>query len=359
MRDTLRDIGLLAVVGSVLAGPFVNKTVERNLEAFLFVMGAIAVSIAGAWKLEIVTEALEEPVVKGIVPAVLAAGLLFAYGRRPLASAMSFLSARMSVGLLVFLIVVLLGLVSSLITAIIAALVLVELMYLLPLDRRRRVGIVVTACFSIGLGAALTPLGEPLTTIAIANLKGEPYQAGFFFMFQKAALYILPGIVAFGLVSVFFTRKGSKAGDVEDGSADEALAIAGPTRPWKEVATRTAKVYVFVMALVLLGSGVRVLIEQYLVHMPPQPLYWVNISSAILDNATLTAAEIGPSLRIEQITGALLGLLIAGGMLIPGNIPNIISANKLGITSKEWARIGLPIGLVAMVVYFVWLYYLP
>ncbi len=29
-------------------------------------------------------------------------------------------------------------------------------------------------------------------------------------------------------------------------------------------------------------------------------------------------------------------------MLIPGNIPNIISAGKLGITSKEWARLGVP-----------------
>ncbi|MCZ7382809.1 MAG: DUF1646 family protein [Candidatus Methanoperedens sp.] len=30
-----------------------------------------------------------------------------------------------------------------------------------------------------------------------------------------------------------------------------------------------------------------------------------------------------------------MGFLIAGGMLILGNITNIISANKLGITSKE------------------------
>jgi predicted cation transporter len=48
-----------------------------------------------------------------------------------------------------------------------------------------------------------------------------------------------------------------------------------------------------------------------------------------------------------------MGLLIAGGMLVPGNIPNIISASKLGITSKEWARLGVPIGLVSMVIYFV------
>jgi len=40
-------------------------------------------------------------------------------------------------------------------------------------------------------------------------------------------------------------------------------------------------------------------------------------------------------------------------MLIPGNIPNIISAGKLGITSSEWAKLGVPMGLVMMGIYFV------
>ncbi len=75
--------------------------------------------------------------------------------------------------------------------------------------------------------------------------------------------------------------------------------------------------------------------------------------SAILDNATLAAAEIGPTMSELQIKSILMGLLIAGGMLIPGNIPNIISAGKLGITSKEWARLGVPMGLVSMAIYYV------
>jgi len=63
----------------------------------------------------------------------------------------------------------------------------------------------------------------------------------------------------------------------------------------------------------------------------------------------LAAAEIGPALSETQIKSALLGLLIAGGMLIPGNIPNIISAHALKIKSTEWARLGVPLGLVMMV----------
>jgi predicted cation transporter len=87
-------------------------------------------------------------------------------------------------------------------------------------------------------------------------------------------------------------------------------------------------------------------------------LYWVNTVSAILDNATLASAEITKTMSPDRINAALMGLLIAGGMLIPGNIPNIISANKLGITSKEWAKLGLPLGAVIMVVYYIILFWL-
>jgi predicted cation transporter len=45
-------------------------------------------------------------------------------------------------------------------------------------------------------------------------------------------------------------------------------------------------------------------------------------------------------------------------MLVPGNIPNIIAAGKLNITSKEWARFGVPVGLIAMSVYFIVLFVL-
>jgi predicted cation transporter len=61
-------------------------------------------------------------------------------------------------------------------------------------------------------------------------------------------------------------------------------------------------------------------------------------------------------MHLDQVRAALMGLLISGGMLIPGNIPNIIAANKLGIRSRTWARTGVPLGLVILVVYFVLLF---
>ena len=118
----------------------------------------------------------------------------------------------------------------------------------------------------------------------------------------------------------------------------------------REVLVRSLKVYLFVMALIFLGGGFRPLIDAYFTRIPPLALFWANTVSAILDNATLAAAELGPSLSESQIKSALLGLLISGGMLIPGNIPNIIAAHALKIKSTEWARFGIPFGFVFMAV---------
>ena len=82
------------------------------------------------------------------------------------------------------------------------------------------------------------------------------------------------------------------------------------------------------------------------------PSTWANISSAALDNATLAAVELSPRMDIDRIRAVLIALLVSGGMLIPGNIPNIISAEKLGIKSREWARAAMPLGLFMMTAYF-------
>jgi predicted cation transporter len=243
-----------------------------------------------------------------------------------------------------------LGLFSSVISAILAAIILVEMVNAMPLSRKSKIDLTVIACFSIGLGAALTPLGEPLSTIAVSKLSGEPYNAGFAFLFNLLGLYILPGILAYGLIGMFFLGKVD--------SNDLGMKVEDYNETLKDVVMRAVKVYIFIMALVLLGDGFKPIIFEYFAQIPPTVLFWVNMVSAILDNATLAAAQISPTLTEAQIKGILMGLLIAGGMLIPGNIPNIISASKLGITSKEWARLGVPMGLASMVVYFVTIFVL-
>lgn len=348
------DIGLIVVLGTVLVAPFTVKKVERNLELFLFAMGLLAASISWIWDGAVVVDAMAEPIVRGIVPAVLVAGLLFHYGRAHVHALMARVTRVIPVPLVVLATIILLGLVSSVITAIVAALLLVEVLLALPLTRQERIRAVIAACFAIGLGAALTPLGEPLATIAIGKLEGEPYHATFFFLFDKLALYILPGVVAFGLLGLWAAgrKRGSVVGSDQEAAAEEE---SGGLR---EVGMRALKVYLFVAALILLGAGFEPVVDRYLTKVSGEALYWLNSSSAVLDNATLTAAELSPKMGLGQIQGALMGLLVAGGMLIPGNIPNIIAAHKLRITSKEWAVVGVPVGLVAMLVYFAWLYLL-
>jgi len=332
-------IGLSVIFIIVLIGPFLNKKIESNLEAFLFAMGVISATIANAWSTEVIHEGFIAPI--NITLAVLGAGVLFHYLRKYIDHAMRRVLITVPLSLIICSGVIILGLLSSLISAIIAALLLVELITVLPLHRHAEVNLTVIACFSIGLGAALTPLGEPLSTIVVSKLSGAPYHADFFYLFKLLALYVVPAVVVLGVVGIFFVRQ--KPEDTE-----ESLTAEEEEEKLGEVFVRAGKVYIFVMALIFLGAGFKPLIDTYLIKLSSQILFWVNMVSAVLDNATLAAAEIGPTLAEGQIKSALLGLLISGGMLIPGNIPNIISAHALHIKSTEWARLGVPLGLVMM-----------
>jgi predicted cation transporter len=342
---------LLAVIALlVLIFPFKVKIVEQNLEVFLFIMGAAAVTVTNKWTMEVVMTAAEEPVMKGIVPAVLVAGFIFLYGQKAFQSFMGGLVKKMNLGVIIFISTFVLGLICSVITAIISALFLCEIANTLPLDRKNKINYVIIACFAIGLGAVLTPLGEPLSTIAISKLSGAPLydggpgNAGFFYLFDQLGILIILGVLLCSIFAMYYIKP--TKGKVEQMGSTEAGSV-------KEVLIRTLKVYAFVAALFLLGAGMEVLIFKYFTKIPDYVLFWVNMISAILDNATLTAAEISKALTQKQINAALYGLLISGGMLIPGNIPNIISAGKLGITSSEWAKLGVPLGLVLNALYFV------
>jgi len=345
------DMYLFFIALLVLIFPFKVKIVEQNLELFLFIMGAAAVTVTSKWSMDLIMMAAEEPVMKGIVPAVLVAGFIFLYGQKVFQNFMNGVVKRMNLGVIIFVSTFVLGLICSVITAIISALFLCEIANTLPLDRKNKINYVIIACFAIGLGAVLTPLGEPLSTIAISKLQGPalyeggPCCAGFLYLFDQLGVLIILGVLLCSVFAMFYIKP--TTGKVERmGSGAEEGSV-------KEVLIRTLKVYAFVAALFLLGAGMEVLIFKYFTKIPDYVLFWVNMISAILDNATLTAAEISKALTQKQINAALYGLLISGGMLIPGNIPNIISAGKLGITSSEWAKLGVPLGLVLNALYFV------
>ncbi|SIT71424.1 DUF1646 family protein [Edaphobacillus lindanitolerans] len=329
--------GLMIILFLVLILPFAIKAVERRLEWFLLIMGIAAVLVSGVFSRELLGRALSDPL--PITGAVLIAGILFRLFSRQMDRSVRWLQRVIPERLLYALIVMLLGLVSSMITAIIAALVLVTVTSALRLRRRSEIRLVILACYSIGLGAALTPIGEPLSTITVKKLGAD-----FSFLFHLIGLDVLTAILLFGLLAAVWVDPPLERIAAEDtGNLKE---------PFYSLISRTFNVYVFVMALTLLGTGFEPLIREHLTDVAPGTLYWINMLSAILDNATLAAAEISPLMQYDAIRAILLGLLISGGMLIPGNIPNIIAAGKLKITSLEWAKFGIPVGLVALLVYY-------
>ena len=341
-------IGLTLILLLVLLLPFLVHRIERNLELFLFVMGITAAILAGVLKPPVLRGALIHPL--PITATVFAMGLLFKLTRVWIEQAVARLRTRLPDHLFIFLMILVLGLLSSVITVIIASLVLVEIVALLRLQRKAEVQVVILACYALGLGAVLTPIGEPLSTIATLRLAGEPYHAGFWFLMRELGLWIVPGVVLFAALSLFFREPRCVTGPAP---AAEPPVVRALAETYWEIVLRAAKVYLFVMALVFLGEAFRVVVDRYVIQRPSLVLYWINIISAVLDNATLAAAEISPSMHIGQIRDILLGLLIAGGMLIPGNIPNIIAAGKLKISSREWARFALPVGLAVMLACFV------
>ena len=343
-------VGLVAVALAVLALPFAVKKIEHNLEPFFLVMGVIAVSISGLWSWELVKEALKAPVMIGSLPigifqVVLIFGLLLYFFNKPFRNAILSLAAKLGPRWFIFLFIAVLGLISSLISVIVTACILAEVIAALPFSKSDKVKMTVVACFAVGLGAGLTPVGEPLSTILVNKLAGPPYNADFFFLLRNFGVYIIPGVIAMALFgAVYVGRKVSLQVEAMDTGECETL---------KGSIVRALKVFVFIAALILLGEGLKPLIVWYLDEISPWGLYWINTLSAVLDNATLAAVEIGPTMALSQIVSAVMALLIAGGMLIPGNIPNIVAAGRLRITMKEWAKIGVPIGVVIMVVYFI------
>ncbi len=331
-------ITAIIILALLLFGPLLVHRIEQNIEIYFLTLGLIATTLAGGWSVEIVEEAVREPLPISI--AVLVAGILFAYTREPMDRGFARLRVRIARPMLAALSIFLLATLSSVITAIVAAVVLVEVVGLLRLSEQARIGVAVAGCYAIGLGASLTPLGEPLSTLATLALK-----LPFFGLFELLGAFVLPGIAASAILAGYFAR--GEYGPAPNGPhVRESPLIA---------LSQSVRVFVFVGGLVLISHAFGPLTVHYVNLLTDHQLFWANMVSAALDNATLVALEVH-DMSLSRARDAILSLLISGGMLIPGNIPNIVSAGALRIGSAAWARIAVPIGIVMLGIYFAVLY---
>ena len=330
------------VVANLLVWPLASRWVESHLEIFLLMVGAAAVTISGGWSVDFIYETLQYPV--NVAFIVLVVSVIFNnYSRyifRVLFAFFRKLEPQYSFALLVFL----LGITSSLVSVTVAALVLAEVLKVVNLERSSTVRITVFACYAIGLGAVLTPLAEPLGLIINNALTGAPHFADFFFLMRHFFVWIAPAILLMSAAAGYSARH---AGTTMQ------MHIREDKETYGSMLRRTWHIYMFVAALNLISAGLRPLAQSTITHLGGKVLFLANAVSVIIDNATLAAIEIVPTISMNDLIYMVIGLAAFGSMLVQGNLPNIVAAEKLGIKSREWASIAVPTGLVLMGGYFI------
>lgn len=330
------------VVANLLVWPLASRWVESHLEIFLLMVGAAAVTISGGWSVDFIYETLQYPV--NVAFIVLVVSVIFNnYSRyifRVLFAFFRKLEPQYSFALLVFL----LGITSSLVSVTVAALVLAEVLKVVNLERSSTVRITVFACYAIGLGAVLTPLAEPLGLIINNALTGAPHFADFFFLMRHFFVWIAPAILLMSVAAGYSARH---AGTTMQ------MHIREDKETYGSMLRRTWHIYMFVAALNLISAGLRPLAQSTITHLGGKVLFLANAVSVIIDNATLAAIEIVPTISMNDLIYMVIGLAAFGSMLVQGNLPNIVAAEKLGIKSREWASVAVPTGLVLMGAYFI------
>lgn len=323
------------VIVAVLLGPVLIKPIEREVEFFFLVIGLITAALMGQFNMALVRGALLDPL------PFTAAVLFFGAAFRLFADHLDRLLGRIvrvtDPRILCFCLSLVLASLAPLVTPVVSALVFVEAISLLGYDRSVEVAATVLACFAIGIGAGLTPLGMPAIAVVLRSLNAD-----FWYLINLLGWFVVVG-VAIASVPILFLPFAS----------GEPMQTVRPKDSWMTVlAARPGRVYVFIAGLVALSDGLRPVVNAYVHRIPESLLFWMNTLSAVLDNSTLAAVEISPSLNMSQQRAALLSLLISGGMLITGNIPNVVAASRLRITSREWARIGVVVGVVLLILCF-------
>ncbi len=333
-------LGIVAL--HLLVMPLTSRWVESHLELFLLAVGAAAVTVSNGWSGDLIRQTLTAPVNVAFIVVVVSV-IFNNYSRyifRVLFAFFRALEPRYSFALLVFL----LGMTSSLVSVTVSALVLAEVLQVVNLEHDTTVRITVFACYAIGLGAVLTPLAEPMGLVINNALSGPPHHADFFFLLRNFFAWIAPAVCGLSIAAGYAARH---AGTTMQ------MHIREDKETYTSILRRTLHIYMFVAALTLISAGLRPLAQSTITHLGGKVLFLANAVSVIIDNATLAAIEIVPTISRTDLIYMVIGLAAFGSMLVQGNLPNIVAAEKLGIKSRSWARVAVPTGLVLMGIYFI------
>ncbi len=324
-----------SIIVLVLVGPIFIRVIEQNVEVFFLAVGLLTAFFSGQLKWKLVEAAIFEPL--SFTLAVLVFGIAFRWSRGYLDALLARLIFMIEPLRICFYLTIVLSVLAPFITPVVAALVAVEAIALLRLDRDTEKWAAVLGCYAIGFGSSITPLGMPGIAVVLHSL-----HADFWYLARLLGPFVVVGIVLASLPILFLPASFGTESHISRSEDSWTLVVL----------TRPIKIYAFIAGLVALAGGLRPTLDRYLHHIPRLLMFWLNTVSAVVNNSTLAAIEIGPTLSASQQRAALLGLVISGGILVTGNLPNIVAASSLEVTSREWARIGLTVGIPLLVLYF-------
>jgi predicted cation transporter len=329
----------ILVIVVVLLGPVFVGVVERNVELFFLLIGALTAGLMGQFDAALFWGALTEPL--SFTVAVLAFGAAFRLVADYVDELFDTVIRILDPRILYFCLAIILGFLAALITPVVSALVFVEAISMLRCERWAEIAATVFACFAIGFGAGLTPLGMPGIAVVLRSL-----HADFWYLTYLLGPFVVVGVILAAVPILFLPF-----------SSGKPLSATQEKDSWRTVLLiRPGRVYVFIAGLVALSDGLRPVVNAYVHRLPEGLLFWMNTVSAVVNNSTLAVVEISPSLSANQQRAAFLGLLISGGALVTGNIPNIVAASRLGITSREWASVGIRAGALFLILCFAMLH---
>lgn len=144
-------IAILVII-AVLLGPVFVGAIERNVEFFFLLIGALTALMMGQFGTALAWGAVSEPL--AFTVAVLVFGAAFRLMRNYLDQVLRRLIGIIDARILCFFMAIGLGYLAALITPVVAALVFVEAISLLRCGRQAEIAATVFACFAIGIGRA-------------------------------------------------------------------------------------------------------------------------------------------------------------------------------------------------------------
>jgi predicted cation transporter len=380
---------LLAMLGAMIVLPILVKLVDEQLGYFFMLMGGVVLWLSMRMGIvrfehgsfaqntmhgheESLVSILAEPKLLLVFYFVLS--LLAIVCSKQIEAAVRFSAKRLSPPTLVGLFILVIGSMGSVSVVVMATLGGIFFSTLQRVTHRGYTPVAVVFSAAIGISALLTTVGEPLSLFIARNLgEGTPYllrtYGGIVFL-NVGVLAVIGWLLAKRAMPLAQTREEVMMKEVHE--AEEEVAGQGQRsgREVREALTAvktfereehsfvhrmdqllhsTAKLYFFVIGLLLFGEGVKPIAAHIFGGLSPIAAFFGNSISAVADNALLGLLEVQSGMPQHVVLVLGLSLAFWGVGLVPGNVCNIVLKEKLEISFGTWARYGIPLALVLAV----------